>query len=461
MKPEKQMTTMNEPHGWDRLPLSAPLREALRAMALESPTDVQARAVPALVEGGDWQITAHTGSGKTLAYLLPSVERLLRREPPENPYRLSRPRLLVLAPTRELAAQIFAVCRRLIRELPLRVTLLTGGEDFGEQKKRLKRNPPIVVATPGRMLEHLQKESTDLSMLETLVLDEADRVLDMGFRDDVLAIAEHCGGQRQSIMLSATLHGKGLGGMRRALLTNPGSIVVDTVREADERVEHRILLSDDFDHKMSLTAALLGAADGGKTMVFINTRRHAEMVARHLQSAGIRCALLHGEIPHADRRRVIRLFIEGRIDSLIATDVAARGLDIPGVGRVINFDLPRSGDDYAHRAGRTGRAGARGVTLSLVGPREWNLMLSIQRYLGLRFARDTVAGLEARFQGPKKQKKSGKPVGRKTKKNKKAKKRAAEAAAKAPKIKKRLRDRKNIGKRRKPAAPRAPDVSTE
>ncbi len=439
------------PAQWESLPLSTPLRDALKEMALQTPTEVQARAIPAIVGGGDWQITSHTGSGKTLAYLLPAVEQLLRRDAPENPYRQSRPRLLVLAPTRELAAQIFSVCRRLIRKLSLHVTLLTGGEDFGEQKKRLKRNPQIVVATPGRMLEHLEKESTDLSMLEILVLDEADRVLDMGFRDDVMAIVERCNEARQSIMLSATLHGKGLGGMRRALLKNPGSIVVNTVREANESIEHRIVLADDFEHKMALTAALLDADKGRKALVFINTRRHAEMLAQKIQAAGIRSALLHGEIPHAERKRVIRLFIDGKIDALVATDVAARGLDIPGVERVINFDLPKSGDDYAHRAGRTGRAGAQGATVSLVGPREWNLMLSIQRYLGLRFGRDTVEGLEARFKGPKKQKKSGKPVGKKKKKNKKAKLRAAEAAANAPKQKNRLRDRKNIGKRRKPS----------
>jgi len=513
------------PAEWRDFDLDPRLRSALDGMSLARPTAVQARAVPALLAGGDWEITAHPGSGKTLAYLLPALQRLLANEPRENPYRQPRPRLLVLAPTRELTAQIFGVARSLIDATPLHAALITGGEDFGQQKKRLKRNPEIVVATPGRLLEHLEKESTDLGHLDILVLDEADRILDMGFRDDVLAIARACNDDRQSVMLSATLYRKGLGGIRCELLNRPRNIVVNTVREKNESIEHRIVLADDLDHKMRLAAALLTQREYGKALVFVNTRQHAEVLANALRKLqkqpspfggsgsapsplreragervkngglpplpnprlwlpaspyllhpcsrlpggeraytapsrenGLRVALLHGEIPHDERKRVLKLLSEGRVQALVSTDVAARGLDIRGVDLVVNFDLPRSSDDYAHRSGRTGRAGNEGVTISLIGPRDWNLMLSIQRYLGLRFGQDRIDGLEARFAGPKKRKKSGKAVGRK--KNKKAKQRKREAASAAPKPKKRLRDRKNIGKRRKPSTKATDDPQT-
>jgi len=471
-----EQTEKKTPAEWRDFDLDPRLRSALDALALARPTAVQAQAVPALLAGGDWEITAHTGSGKTLAYLLPALQRLLASEPRENPYRQPRPRLLVLAPTRELTAQIFGVARSLIDATSLHAALITGGEDFGQQKKRLKRNPEIVVATPGRLLEHLEKESTDLGHLDILVLDEADRILDMGFRDDVLAIARACNEDRQSVMLSATLYRKGLGGIRRELLNRPRNIVVNTVREKNESIEHRIVLADDLDHKMRLATALLTQREYGKALLFVNTRQHAEVLAHALRKRqtkprkkpsprwgeglgeGLRVALLHGEIPHDERKRVLKLFSEGRVQALVATDVAARGLDIRGVDLVVNFDLPRSGDDYAHRSGRTGRAGNEGVTISLIGPRDWNLMLSIQRYLGLRFGQDRIDGLEARFTGPKKRKKSGKAVGRK--KNKKAKQRKREAASAVPKPKKRLRDRKNIGKRRKPSTKATDDQQT-
>ena len=443
--------THNKPQCWAELGLDTRLLSAIDDMGLQQPMPVQLETVPAIVAGGDWQITAHTGSGKTLAYLLPAIQLLLSREAADNPYRQPRPRLLVLSPTRELASQIDAVCRQLIRATDLHGCLVTGGEDFGQQKRQLKRNPQIVVATPGRLLEHLEKESIDLGFLEVLVLDEADRMLDMGFRDDVQRIAGKCNSQRQSILVSATLYHKGLDGMRAMVLRHPGNIVINTVREKHASIEHRVILADNPTHKTDLLQRLLDNNDGKKVLVFTNTRRHAEALAAVLQRSGVRSVLLHGEIPHDERKRVLKLFKDGMVPVLVATDVAARGLDIEKIDLVINYDLPHSGDDYAHRSGRTGRAGEAGLTLSLVGPREWNLMLSIQRYLKLTFGRDVIEGLEARFSGPKKQKKSGKAVGRK-KKKKQGKQKTGVAGDTVVKVKKRLRDRKNIGKRRKPSS---------
>jgi len=323
---------------------------------------------------------------------------------------------------------------------------LTGGEDFGRQAKALKKNPSVLIATPGRLLEHIEATSTDLSWLEILVLDEADRILDMGFSDDVLKIGEACNTERQTLLFSATLYHKGLGGVKKGLLKDPKNIVVDTVRTRHEGIEHRIILADNPTHKVQLLNWLLQHRKFGKALIFTNTREHAGSLHGALQSAGIRSALLHGEIPHETRKRVLELFSDGTVAVLIATDVASRGLDIKGIDLVINHELPRTGDDYAHRAGRTGRAGESGEVISLIGPREWNLMSSIKRYLGLEIEREEVPGLPAKFSGPRKQKKSGKAAGSKKKKRKTRK------AEPAVKTKKRLRDRKNIGKRRKPTS---------
>ena len=421
------------------------LLDAVKKMQLTEATPVQAAAIPAILKGGDLQITAHTGTGKTLAYLLPTLHHLLTTEPADNPYRLARPRAMILLPTRELARQIESECQKLIGATRLSVCLVTGGEEFPSQIKAQKSNPEIIIATPGRLLKHLESGITDPGWLEILVLDEADRILDMGFSDDLLAIGGYCNKERQTLLFSATLYQKGLGGIRKQLLNTPENIVVETVRDRQEGIEHQVLLTDSPTHKKEQLLWLIQNRDFKKALVFANTRDHAGELHSMFQSAGVRSALLHGEIPHETRKRVLELFNDGTVSVLISTDVASRGLDIPGIDLVINYEMPRTGDDYAHRAGRTGRAGEEGITLSFVSARDWNLMSSIKRYLNLQFVRDEIPDLPAKFSGPKKHKKSGKAIGSKKKRKK---------AVDQPKVrvKQRKRDQKNIGKRRKPKA---------
>jgi ATP-dependent RNA helicase SrmB len=400
---------------------------------------VQARVIPTALRGDDLLVQAATGTGKTAAFLLPAMQRLLDRPDPR-----SGTRVLVLVPTRELARQVrdhFLTIGSLTR---LGIGLIVGGEPRSHQVATLRRNPEVLAATPGRLLEHLGRGEASLEDLDLLVLDEADRMLDLGFSDDVLAVIDQCRPGRQTLLFSATLGHRGLGPIRGRLADAAESITIDPVRAPHPDIAHALVTSDDPAHKERQILWLLEHEPCDKTLVFCNTRQRAAEVAVRLRAGGARCAALHGELEQADRKRVLGLFRRGELTALVATDVAARGLDVPGVERVVNLDVPRSGQDYLHRVGRTGRAGAHGQALSLVLAPEWNRMESIARWLGLALARRDIPGLEARFRGD-----PGRAQRRSGVKPKKTATRAT--ATKAPRDKNRLRDRKNIGKRRQPA----------
>jgi len=417
----------------EHLELDRRLRLALDALAFSEPTEVQQRVIPPALAGRDLLVSAETGSGKTLAYLLPMVQRLLDRQPgsPDGPG------ALVLVPTRELARQVLKQCRPLLAKTPLQAYAITGGADFRYQQSLFRKNPEIVIATPGRLLEHCERNSVDLGALQELVLDEADRMLDMGFREDVMKIAAACTPGRQVVMVSATLQQRDLGAVSKALLKSPQTIAVGSSREPHSSITHQVVLADSQEHKDRLLLALLSQDQLRRSLVFGNKRSTAIRLAGLLKYHQLRCACLHGEMSTEERRQVVTLFKEGKINVLCASDVAARGLDIPDIDLVVNYDMPHSGDDYLHRSGRTGRAGASGTTLSLVGASDWNLMISIQRYLKLEFQRRALPGLKARFNGPKKLKASGKAAGSKKKKTEKT------AGAKS---KSRLRNQKKRGK---------------
>lgn len=417
----------------EHLELDRRLRLALDALAFSEPTEVQRQVIPPALEGRDLLVSAETGSGKTLAYLLPMVQRLLTLHPSPA----DGPGALVLVPTRELARQVLKQCRALLVKAPLQACAVTGGADFRYQQSLFRKNPDIVVATPGRLLEHCERNSVDLGFLQELVLDEADRMLDMGFRDDVIKIADACAPQRQVVMVSATLKQRDLRAVSKALLQAPQTVAIGSSREPHSTITHQVVLADSQQHKDKLLLALLSQEGLRRSLVFGNKRSTAIRLAGLLKYNKLRCACLHGEMSTEQRREVVALFKEGKINVLCASDVAARGLDIADIDLVINYDLPHSGDDYLHRSGRTGRAGAGGTALSLVTAGDWNLMISIQRYLKLEFQRRTLPGLKARFNGPKKQKASGKAAGGKKKKGEKA------AAAKS---KSRQRNQKNRGK---------------
>ena len=416
----------------EQLQLDRRLQLALDGLAFEATTEVQDQVIPAALAGEDLVVSAETGSGKTLAYLVPMVQQLLH---PDTP-RADGPQGLILVPTRELARQVLKQCRALLAKTPLQVYGITGGADFRYQQSLFRKNPEIIVATPGRLLEHCERKSTSLEFLRVLVLDEADRMLDMGFREDVLKINGYCSGERQAIMVSATLQHRDLGSISHSLLNAPRTIAVGTVRQPHSAIVHQVMLADGQEHKDKLLIALLQQGEFNRTLVFANKRATAVRLAGLLKYHKLRCDCLHGEMSTEERRLVMTRFNDGKVSILCASDVAARGIDVKEIDLVINYDLPHSGDDYLHRTGRTGRAGASGLALSFVTASDWNLMISIERYLKLTFERRSLAGMKARFSGPRKQKASGKAAGSK-------KKTAKSADAKS---KSRQRNRKNVGK---------------
>jgi superfamily II DNA/RNA helicase len=414
--------------------LPSELNRALEKLGFTTPTPVQAQVIPRAMAGRDLLVSAETGSGKTAAFLLPMLQRFLDQPPP---VRDGGTRGLVLVPTRELAQQTLDQFFSLGSYSRLTAGVITGGAPTRHQIATLRKNPHLLIATPGRLLEHLNKGEAELSDLEVLVLDEADRMLDMGFAGDVLEILRHCAPTRQSILLSATLHHKGLQPLTEQLLRDPEVISVDPARSMPAAIRQQVILADDPRHKEALTAWLLQHESFHQAVVFTNTREGAAHLAGVLRAQELRVGALHGEMEQRERNRIIGLLRDGRINVLVATDVAARGLDVPGIDLVINFDVARSGDDHLHRTGRTGRAGGAGLAISLVGHNDWNNMGSIERYLRLSLERREIEGLKARFTGPKKAKGP--------------KKAAAEKRPAAPRTKDRERNRKNVGKRREPS----------
>jgi superfamily II DNA/RNA helicase len=416
------------------------LLRALQKLGFTRPTPVQQQVIPPAVERKDLLVSAATGSGKTAAFLLPMMQRFL-----DCPSPRTGTRGLILVPTRELGRQILDHFLQLGSYTRLGAEVITGGEPMGRQIATLRKNPDILIATPGRLLEHLKRGSAELDDLEVLVLDEADRMLDMGFAFDVLTILGYCDRNRQSLLFSATLNHRGLEPITERLLRDPIVVISNPKRERHPDIHHQVLLADDPDHKQALLLWLLSHEDFDKALVFTNTRERASALAGLLQAQGQRAGAIHGELDQRERNRVMGLLRNGQIRVLVGTDLAARGLDVPGIDLVINVDMPRSGDDYLHRTGRTGRAGESGLAISLVGTHEWNRMQSIERYLRLSFEPRSIEDLAASFQGPRKKKSSGKSTTAKGRKEQPGDK------TRPIKAKDRHRDRKNIGKRRKPS----------
>lgn len=413
------------------------LQRGLQKLAFDAATEVQEKAVPLGLQGRDLMVSAQTGSGKTFAFLIPLLQRLLTTPDPRQ-----GTRALILAPTRELAQQIRQDCLAIGSYTQLQFGLITGGEKIAVQRALItKKNPEIVIATPGRLLDLVRQEVIHLETLEVLVLDEADRMLDMGFREAVLEITGHCSPQRQTFLFSATLGHRGVRAVEGDLLNAPEKITLSTSRDASESVTLQRILTDDYAHKVAVCAALLDRPKDDKTIIFCNKRETTEQLSADLQRADRRAIALHGELTQIQRREVLRKYRRGIVNTLVATDVAARGLDVDGISLVINADVPRNARDFIHRIGRTGRGGEEGIAVTLVGHADWNDFVGIERYLGRRAEDRQIEGLVALFKGPKKLKASGKAVG-----NKKKKARSA-----ADKNRERQRVKKNVGKRRKPS----------
>lgn len=425
------------------------LLKAVAALNFSEPTPVQVAAIPPALLGRDLRVTARTGSGKTAAFVLPMLHRLMQNQTPRSGIRA-----LILLPTRELAQQTRKQVQVFAAFTFLKGELVTGGEDFKKQAAMLRKCPDVLIATPGRLLEHLETGHLDLSEVEILVLDEADRMLDMGFAEKVQQLVAECSSERQTLLFSATTGGAALRTMVATVLHNPQHIQTNRVSELNEGTRLQIITVDGVPHKEKVTAWLLANEPYQKAIVFTNTRLQADRLGGVLVAANQKAFVLHGDKDQKIRKLAIDRFKRGEIKALVATDVAARGLDVEGLDLVINFDLPHSGDEYVHRVGRTGRAGGVGLAITLIGHNDWNLMSSIERYLKQQFERRVIKELKGSYAGPKKLKASGKAAGKKkkpedkkttVKKAKNNKKGAAKATpekliAKAPKNAAALRD---------------------
>jgi len=374
------------------LGLAAPILEALAAKGYTEPTEVQSRTIPAAISGTDLLVSSQTGSGKTAAFVLPSLQRLNDMPRPSG----TGPRVLVLAPTRELAQQVHHAVRDYSAGLRgARCVAVVGGVPFGEQFRALRGPVDIVVATPGRLIDHLERGRLDLGRVQTLVLDEADRMLDMGFIEDIETIAARTPATRQTLLFSATLDGI-VGSLARRVTRDAQRIEIRACASDAPAIEQRLLFADDLGHKTRLLESLLRAGEAGQSVVFTATKRGAEGLCAGLREQGFAAAALHGDMQQRDRTHTLRQLREGRTRVLVATDVAARGIDVPGVSHVINFDLPRQAEDYVHRIGRTGRAGRQGTAVSLVGHTERHLVRAIERYTSSTIAVSVIPGLEPR-----------------------------------------------------------------
>ena len=369
--------------------------EILRAVdraGYETATPIQERAIPAVLDGQDLIACAQTGTGKTAAFLLPILQRLGGSRP------CRPPRALVVTPTRELAAQIMEAARQYGCYLRLRSTAIFGGVGMEPQERRLRGGLDLLVATPGRLLDHLGRGHARLDRIETLVLDEADRMLDMGFLPDIRRILKALPETRQNLFFSATMPDE-IERLIRRTATNP--TVIEVTRRATpvgaiRQVVHPVAMTS----KKDLLKTLLESADMGPTLVFTRTKARANQLVRRLETSCRQVAAIHGNKSQSARTRALAGFRAGRIDTLIATDIAARGIDVEGISHVVNFDLPHVPEDYVHRIGRTARAGASGHAVTLAAPEERLQLAAIERLVGNSIPRETVAGFEATLDVP-------------------------------------------------------------
>jgi ATP-dependent RNA helicase RhlE len=373
------------PMSFKSLGLRAELLGAIAAQGYTEPTPIQAGAIPLVFEGCDLLAGAQTGTGKTAAFALPIVQRLSEKIPREK---RRKPRALVLVPTRELAAQVSEQMNNYARRLSLRSTMIYGGVTIQAQIERLHRGVDIVVATPGRLLDHAERGTIDLSRIQFLVLDEADRMLDLGFIDDIRQVAEYLPPKRQTLLFSAT-YSKEIKQLADQLLNHPqrievarSNIAADAVTQAIYEVERS--------RKREMISFLIRQGGWNQVLVFARTRYGADKLTEELLYDGIKAAAIHSNKSQSIRTRTLAEFKRGDFRVLVATDVAARGLDIERLPHVVNYDLPQVPEDYVHRIGRTGRAGEDGVALSLVSPEEKQLLVAIEKLLTYKIPRQTM-----------------------------------------------------------------------
>ena len=391
---------------FESLNLDPTILRAVLEAGYSIPTAVQAQAIPPALEGRDIMASAQTGTGKTAAFTLPALNLLA------TPHALKSrgPRILVLTPTRELAAQVNEAARKYGKYIRARTVSIVGGMPYPLQNKLLSQPLDILVATPGRFIDHMERGRIDLSRLQMLVLDEADRMLDMGFMPDVERICEALPKERQTLLFSATLDG--IMHIGKQFLNNPLTIQVAGQKEKHANIEQRLHFVDDMNHKNKLLEHLLIAPDVNQAIIFTSTKRHADLLAEDLYAAGHKTAALHGDMTQGARNRTLTKLRHGDVKVLVATDVAARGIDVQGISHVINYDLPKFSEDYVHRIGRTGRAGNTGTAISFASNVDRHLLRKIEQYTGQKLEATVIAGFE-----PKRAMKTEAPAGKRGRNN--------------------------------------------
>ncbi len=391
---------------FSELGLTPELTSALDQSGFTTPTDVQAQAIPAALAGRDLLVSAQTGSGKTAAFLLPGMVKLAQKSTGKG----MGPRILVLTPTRELAQQVEKNATEYGVNLRwLRTVCLVGGASFGYQVRAMSRPIDIMVATPGRLMDHMRQGRIDFSRLEMLVLDEADRMLDMGFIEDIETIVRATPESRQTVLFSATLDGN-IGRLAQKLTRDPQRIEIARA-ESGGNIEEHLLYADDSRHKERLLDHILKEAGFDQAVIFTATKVGSEELADKLSDLGYSAACLHGDMPQNWRNRTLNDLRRGRIRVLVATDVAARGIDVPTITHVINYDLPKQAEDYVHRIGRTGRAGRDGVAITLAETKEYHRVRRIEQYLKRQIVEGVIEGMEPTRRPPKGGSSRGKPDG--------------------------------------------------
>jgi len=354
------------------LGLSKPTILALEECEFVEPTEIQSKSIPLVLAGKDIMASAMTGSGKTAAYVLPIIEILKAHNP--------KPRVLVLVPTRELALQVESQVTRFGKNSKLRTVTLYGGTGYEKQNRLLRRGVDVIVATPGRLLDCVERRTADLTGIEILVLDEADRLLDMGFMPQVRRVVSQIPKKRQTLMLSATID-KRIEQLAGDLLTNPTRVASVNKQVEPSAIEQKFFHVNEFG-KDALLLKLIQESEMDSVLVFTRTRRKAAWVKDRLRDAQIQAEEIHGDISQSQREKTLKRYRDGAFPVLVATDVAARGLDIPSISHVVNYDLPETPEDYVHRIGRTGRAGRSGIAYSFVGENQRYLVRDIEKVVG-------------------------------------------------------------------------------
>lgn len=387
---------MSETTSFESLNLNPAILRALAEVGYTAPTPIQAQAIPEAMAGHDLLASAQTGTGKTAAFILPALNLLAT----PHPVRSRGPRILVLTPTRELAGQVNTEARQYGKFIRARCVSIVGGMPYPLQNKLLSQPIDILVATPGRLLDHMERGRIDMSRLQMLILDEADRMLDMGFMPDVERICKALPDSRQTLLFSATLDNS-IARIAHQILHEPKTIQIAAQKEKHANIEQRLHFVDDMNHKNKLLEHLLIGAEVNQAIVFTSTKRHADLLAEDLYAAGHKTAALHGDMTQGARNRTLTKLRHGDVKILVATDVAARGIDVHGITHVINYDLPKFAEDYVHRIGRTGRAGNTGVAVSFASYAERQQIRKIEQFTGQHIEPTVIEGFEPRRPAPR------------------------------------------------------------